>query len=242
LVFETLQVKLQSLTISDDLMLFMWVFSTPYSAVRTINVSTQGEPWFVRKKQIFQHTKPILLKTHVVDLIITAKLLANNTEARKWTCTERLRKCWKCPLQMWELGVGRSVFNACFSTVYLILGCVLYVTRCLKPCDIAHNAWSGKLLSTVAFQFASVRCCTHHTVPQVSTTATGSRDHYVLSKLYQAVYDWLSLLTGWQIFTRDKETDFVTCTANHVTDIFKICKLHEKLNPCGTRHSCSGIS
>lgn len=41
----------------------MWLFSTPYSALLTINVSPQMEPCFIHKKQIMQHTDSITHKT-----------------------------------------------------------------------------------------------------------------------------------------------------------------------------------
>ena len=98
-------------------MLCMYFFSTPYSTVMTINVSSQGEPWFVRKKQIFQHTNPFLWKTHVVDLILAAKLLANTEALNLYWTTQQILDVSAADV---GVGVGRSVFNACFSTVYLI--------------------------------------------------------------------------------------------------------------------------
>ena len=157
-------------------MLYLWGFSTPYSTVMTINKSTQGEPWFVRKKQIFQHTKPLVWKNHVLHLIIAAKLPANNMEARKWASTERLSKCWKGPLLVlgWGWGLGKAS-SMLLSVMYIwSFGCFAYGTRCLKTCDIARNACSGKLYA-VAIQIAAVRYCKQNTVPHVSTPATGSR-------------------------------------------------------------------
>jgi hypothetical protein len=103
-----------------------WIFSTPYSTVLTINVSTQTVPCFVRKIQIVQHINP-LYKNHVADYRITAQVVADRTEARKWTCAERLGKCLKCPLQRGREAAS-YIHVAAFIDVWS-LGCVVYGTR-----------------------------------------------------------------------------------------------------------------
>ena len=54
---------------------YMWVLSTPYSAVLTINVFTQVELCFVcNKKQIVQNINPLFGKKIMVSI---AELLGN---------------------------------------------------------------------------------------------------------------------------------------------------------------------
>ena len=60
----------------------VWVFSTPYSTLSTINVSTQVESRCVRKK-IVQRVNTFLLKNRVADYTIFAQIVANITEARQ---------------------------------------------------------------------------------------------------------------------------------------------------------------
>jgi hypothetical protein len=65
----------------------MWVFSTPYSTLLTINISSQAERFFVCKKQFVLHinsfprkpTKSMTMLYHGLEahaLIRTAEILA----------------------------------------------------------------------------------------------------------------------------------------------------------------------
>lgn len=163
----------------------------------TINVSTQGEPWFIPKKQIFQHTKPFLRKNHVVDLIITAKLLVNNTEARTWTCTDDSANVGSvhCRCGCGVLGEASSILVSVYLiftlrlTRYTLFKTMRYCTQRLE--------WEITIYNSISIGLGSLLDPPHSAA--LSTTATGSRDHYVLStsKLYQTKYDWFSFHIGW---------------------------------------------
>jgi hypothetical protein len=75
------------------------VCSFPYSTVLTINVSTQVEQCFVRKKQNVEHMKPLLWRNLVVNYRITWQLLTNRTEARHWM------KLWWTSQHMLEVSI-----------------------------------------------------------------------------------------------------------------------------------------
>ena len=91
----------------------MRVFSTPYSTVLTINVSTQVAQRFIRKKnKIAQHMDPFLWKKNIVDYGIIAQLVANKANVEN------------CPLQR-EWG-GET---ASYILVSICLICGLRLTR-----------------------------------------------------------------------------------------------------------------
>jgi len=79
-------------------MQYMWVFSTPYSTVLTPDVSTELRSRFVCKKKTVQRIKPSY-ERKLVDYRITAQLIPNRIKERKWTCAQRLGKCWMCQVQ-----------------------------------------------------------------------------------------------------------------------------------------------
>jgi hypothetical protein len=54
------RIKRQFLRNAGDLLLSFWVFGTAHSTDLNINVSTQVEPYFVRKKQNVQHKNVFL--------------------------------------------------------------------------------------------------------------------------------------------------------------------------------------
>lgn len=99
-------------------MQFLWIFSTTYPAVFTVNISTQVEPCFIHKKKLSNTQTRFHEKYHVVDCKITAQLVANKTEARQWTCPEWLSKCWKCQLQR----EGQLLFASFSFVTYIIFG------------------------------------------------------------------------------------------------------------------------
>lgn len=100
----------------------IWVFNTPYSAAFSTDVSTQVEPSFMHKKQTVQYINSFFKKQ--VDYTIAALLAANKTEGH-WTYTERLSKCWKCPLHR-----GRASYIRLFQ--------YLYVTHLWVACYMLH--------------------------------------------------------------------------------------------------------
>ena len=112
----------------------MWFFfGTPYSTVLTINVSTQVEPCFICKKQVVQHINPFLWKIHGVNYRITAQLVANKTEARHWTCAERLSNAGS--VHQWWGDAGDSYMLVSIFIHVRSLGCISYGTPCINDCE-----------------------------------------------------------------------------------------------------------